>query len=316
MDAVEHRGIMKENKADITKKIKDQKYIQKLKEQGIRTVTIKDDNYPKKLMPFESKPEILFYKGNLPDENVPSVAIIGARACSNYGRVNATKIGELLSMRGVQVISGLARGIDTYAALGALKGNTPTFAILGSGVDICYPTENIELYESIIKAGGGIISEYPPGTKPYAWNFPKRNRIISGLSDGIVVIEAKENSGSLITVEWALEQGKDIFAVPGKITDQLSIGCNRLIKNGAAIICKPEDVLEELNISFENENKNSQIIDDELRCVYDALSYQPINIEEILSITGLTYSEVINSLIKLQLLKVIEQPFDNYFSKK
>ena len=210
-------------------KLKDKNYIKELEKQGIKVVSVNDRDYPAKLLPYDHRPEYLFYKGRLPDRDKPVVAMVGARACSNYGRKMARALARELSENGVQIISGMARGIDTYSQIGALEGGTPTFAVLGSGVDVCYPTENIELYNDILK-NGGIISEYPPGAGPIAWHFPLRNRIISGLSDKVIVVEAREKSGSLITVEWALEQGKDVMAVPGRVGEKLSDGCNRLIR--------------------------------------------------------------------------------------
>ena len=194
-------------------KFNKEDFYEKLKEKDIKFVTVEDEDYPENLKPYDHRPYYLFYKGKLPDCNKPIVAMVGARACSGYGRNMAKKLAEDLSKAGVQIISGMARGIDTYSQLGAIVGETATFSVVGTGVDVCYPTENIELYNDILKKGG-IISEYPPGSKALAWHFPQRNRIISGLSDKVVVVEAKEKSGSLITVEWALEQGRDVMAVP------------------------------------------------------------------------------------------------------
>ena len=224
---VEAGGLKSEEAAELLRHIErfnPKEYFEKLEKNNIKFVSVDDENYPEKLIPFDHKPYFLFYKGKLPDENATAVAMVGARACSNYGRNMAKKIGKELSERGVQVISGMARGVDTYSQLGAIEGGMSTYAVLGSGVDICYPVENIELYGDIIN-NGGIISEYPPGSSPEGWHFPQRNRIISGLADKIVVIEARENSGSLITVEWALEQGGDVMAVPGRVDDKLSQGC-------------------------------------------------------------------------------------------
>ena len=239
-------------------KLKDKKYIKELEKQGIKVVSVNDRDYPAKLLPYNHRPEYLFYKGRLPDRDKPVVAMVGARACSNYGRKMARALARELSENGVQIISGMARGIDTYSQIGALEGGTPTFAVLGSGVDVCYPTENIELYNDILK-NGGIISEYPPGAGPIAWHFPLRNRIISGLSDKVIVVEAREKSGSLITVEWALEQGKDVMAVPGRVGEKLSDGCNCLIRAGAGIITGANDVLNDIQYSgSKNENEKKQ----------------------------------------------------------
>lgn len=316
------RRVLGENKKEYAKelyaKMQDEGYLRKLEEKGIKFVKAGDEDYPDKLLPFENKPEYLFYKGRLPDEEKVAVAMVGARACSNYGRNMAKNIARELSDNGVQIISGMARGIDTYSALGALEGKSPTFAVLGCGVDICYPTENIELYNNIIK-NGGIISEYPPGVPPVAWHFPQRNRIISGLADKIVVVEAKENSGSLITVEWALEQGKDVMAVPGRISEKLSSGCNRLIKSGAGIVTSAKDILEELKYVVFNGARGKKVekkpLEKDLALLYSELSLQPKNIYELMNDTGLKYEELVNKLLKLQLMGFIEQPSESYYSR-
>ncbi len=172
--------------------------------------------YPEKLEKIYAPPQELYVLGNKSILNEKSIAIIGCRNCTNYGRKIAEKFGYELAKKGIVVISGLARGIDTCSHLGAVKAKGKTIAILGSGLDNIYPPENKKVCEEILKNGGAIITEYPLGTKPLKLNFPLRNRIISGLSDGIAVIEAKEKSGTLITVGYGLEQGKDIFAVPRK----------------------------------------------------------------------------------------------------
>ena len=221
-----------------------EKNMEYLEKKNIKIVTVEDEIYPKRLSYIEDKPYCLYVRGNLPDEN-NAVAIVGARACSNYGIEMAKKIGKELALYGINVISGMARGIDTFGQLGALSGGGKTYAVLGCGVDVCYPNENIELYERIID-NGGVISEYFPGTRPEGWRFPMRNRIISGLSDSIVVVEARNKSGSLITAEQAVEQGKDVYAVPGRINDELSIGCNKLINDGAHVIADVNDIVGQL----------------------------------------------------------------------
>lgn len=295
-----------------------EQYLKNLEKDNIHFVCIEDKNYPQRLFPYNHKPYFLFYKGKLPDDSLPVVAMVGARACSGYGRNMAKNLARELSENNVQIISGMARGIDTYSGLGALEGRTPVFAVLGCGVDICYPTENIELYDNILK-NGGIISEYPPGSPPAAWHFPQRNRIISGLSDKVVVIEAKEKSGSLITVEWALEQGKDVMAVPGRVGDRLSSGCNRLIKNGAGLVTSAEDIMEELKyVVFNKANNKGAIektLEKEFLLLYSELSLQPKNIYELIEATGLKYERLVEMLLQLQLRGLIEQPSYNCYSR-
>ena len=189
-------------------------------------------------------PKQLYYIGRFPEDNKPTAAIVGARLCSAYGRIQAFRYGKFLSEHGVQVISGMAAGIDAEGHKGALEGGTPTFAVLGNGVDICYPSSSRGIYRRIPQKNGGIISEYEPGTRGRAYHFPARNRIISGLADLVLVVEAKEKSGSLITASCALEQGKMVYAIPGAVNDALSRGCHKLIYDGAGIAYSPEILLD------------------------------------------------------------------------
>ena len=202
-------------------------------------------DYPARLLEIPDPPERLYVLGKLPEEKVPSVAIIGARECSEYGNYVAARLGECMGRNGIQVVSGMARGIDGIGQTAALDAGGSSFAVLGSGVDVCYPARNRRLYERLWERGG-VLSEYPPGTPALSRNFPPRNRIVSGLADAVVVVEAREKSGTLITVDMALEQGKEVYAVPGRVTDALSSGCNRLVKLGAAVLLDPEELAEEL----------------------------------------------------------------------
>lgn len=232
---------------------------EQLSGKGIRSVCICDPDYPGRLRRIPDPPFALYYYGTLPSDSRPSVGMVGTRMASPYGREQARKFSMKLSENGIQIISGMARGIDGVAGKGALDGsihcagtdpdqdvsrtNAASFAVLGCGVDICYPRENLELYEAL-RDRGGIISEYPPGTEPEARLFPSRNRIISGLSDVILVIEAREKSGTMITVDQALEQGKDVFALPGRVSDRNSAGCNNLIRQGAGIALSSMSILD------------------------------------------------------------------------
>lgn len=205
-----------------------------------------DRQYPQRLRVLPGSPGRLYVKGELPPEDRPAVAVVGARICSEYGRSQAFEFARILAEHGVAVISGLARGIDAAAHRGALAGGGRTYAVLGSGVDNCYPKMNFPLYCEILESGGGILSEFPPLSRPEAWHFPVRNRIISGLADAVLVIEARKRSGSLITADCALEQGRTVFALPGRVGDALSEGCNYLIYQGAVPAYSPEAVLQEL----------------------------------------------------------------------
>ena len=217
-----------------------------IKKNNIITVSINDENYPNSLKNIYDPPILLYLKGNIDLIYKKSISIIGCRLCSSYGKVVTKKFAYNLAKKNITIISGLARGIDTYAHIGALEANGNTIAVLGSGIDVIYPKENENLYNSIIKNNGLIISEYIIGTKPIPINFPKRNRIISALSSGVLVTEAKIRSGSFITVDFALEQGKEIFAVPGNINSVNSEGTNSLIKQGAKLVTSVDDILDEL----------------------------------------------------------------------
>ena len=210
---------------------------------GIGFVSALEKEFPEKLREIPDPPFGIYYKGSMPSEEQPAAAIIGARLASGYGREQARRFGRQIGARGIAVISGMARGIDGIAQKAALDAGGKSYAVLGCGVDICYPEENRELYEQL-QQEGGVLSEYPPGMQPVAKLFPPRNRIISGLSDLVLVIEARKKSGTLITVDMALEQGREVYALPGRVSDALSDGCNRLIRQGAGPATCPQDILE------------------------------------------------------------------------
>ena len=207
----------------------------------IKEIKLGEEKYPKKLEHIYAKPQNLYVLGNEKLLDEKSIAIIGCRECTKSGALNAYKFGYKLAERGICIISGFARGIDTYAHKGAIAARGKTIAVLGCGLDIVYPAENLELYKEILLFGGAIISEYPLGGKPEKLHFPNRNRLISGLSDGVLVVEAKKRSGTLITVDYALEQGRDVYAIPGDISNSNSYGTNELIKEGAIPVTEIED---------------------------------------------------------------------------
>ncbi|MBR2240923.1 MAG: DNA-processing protein DprA [Clostridia bacterium] len=219
-----------------------EKYIEYMRKNNIIMITINDKLYPNKLKELYDKPVVLFAKGNINLMNNNCVAIVGSRECTEYGKNEAQKLSYELAKNNMCIVSGLARGIDKYAHIGAIKAKGNTIAVIGNGLDNIYPYENQKLAERIIENNGLIVTEYIVGTKPDKINFPARNRIISGLSDGIVVVEAKEKSGALITADFGLEQGKEIFAVPGNINCQNSVGTNRLIQDGANIVISYKDI--------------------------------------------------------------------------
>ncbi len=290
-----------------------------LKKQNIKFILYGEREYPKRLINLYDKPMWLFAKGNLPSEHKPSAAIIGARSCTPYGRQEAEYFGKILAENGVQVISGMALGVDQAGHRGAIEGGGMTYAVMGCGIDICYPPSGIRLHESICQHGG-VLSEYGLGAAPVSSHFPIRNRIISGLSDLIIVIEARRRSGSLITADLALEQGKEIFALPGRRIDPLSEGCNRLIAQGAGIITRPEDVLDFLCIKCKNSNKNAKKSVNALakteKMVYSFLDSQPKHIETVMQLSGLDAGECITALLNLEFQGLILQPMNQYYVRK
>lgn len=206
-------------------------------------ITMENEKYPILLKQIYDPPKCLYVMGNIEILNNPSIAIVGCREATEYGKKAATYFSYNLAKQNVTIVSGLARGIDSYSHIGALKANGKTIAVIGSGLDIIYPKENEQLAKKIVEQGGTIISEYPLGIRPQKEHFPARNRIISGISQATLVIEAKEKSGSLITADFAMEQGKDVYSVPGNINSKNSVGTNNLIKDGAIPVSKFSDIL-------------------------------------------------------------------------
>lgn len=217
---------------------------------GIEIMTFEDARYPQRLRYIDAPPLVLYYKGALlPFDDLPVVAVVGARIGSRYGQAQASRLGYELSRCGAAVISGAAKGVDARALEGAIRGGSPVAAVLGNGLDIVYPQENKKLYEAVL-ASGCILSEYIPGTRPLGSNFPVRNRILSGLSLGTLVVEGSLKSGSLITAEWALEQGRDVYAVPGNLGEPCCEGSNRLIQEGASLVTCGWDILQNYQSRF------------------------------------------------------------------
>lgn len=272
---------------------------------GIRFIPWFSGDYPQRLLELADFPYAIYAKGKLPDLVSRKAAIVGSRRCTPYGEKYAVEFGKVLAEYGIEIISGLARGVDGMGQRGALMGGGKTFAVLGSGPDVCYPREHIGLYMDILEQGGGILSEYPPGTPPLSWHFPARNRIISGLSDVVLVMEAGEKSGSLITVDMALEQGRDIYALPGPVNSSLSRGCNYLIQQGAGLLTSPEMLLKEWGIGAfdvsERKGKNKKVLETPEKLVYSCLGLYPKNIEQIAEETKLSPRELVGLLVSLEL---------------
>ena len=290
---------------------------EQLLEKQIRFLPFFEPDFPDRLLEIGDPPYALYLKGTLPETLMKSVAIVGARANSHYGARFTLEYAGYLAMRGVQIISGLAAGIDGYAHRGALMTGGMTFAVLASGVDVCYPREHIGLYSDILERGGGILSEQLPGSKPLRYHFPQRNRIISGLSDAVLVMEAKEKSGSLITADAALEQGKDVYALPGNQDSELSKGCNRLISQGAGILLSPEELCENLGIISKNSNisclKNEIILESDESLVYNQLSFAPSSLEHLAETVDLPIAGLTAVLISLELKGVVREVSKHHY---
>ena len=302
---------------------------EELLQKGIRFLTEEDEDYPRRLREIPSAPYALYVLGQLPPENLPAVAMIGARECSEYGIYVAKNFAKELGAHGIPVISGMARGIDSISQEAALQGGGRTYAVLGCGVDICYPKSSRRLYERILEQGG-IISTFPPGTEPMKRLFPERNRIVSGLADVILVVEARQKSGTFITVDMALEQGREVYAIPGRLTDRLSDGCNLLLQQGALIAVSPQDLLQHLTprqmeFSLENPQQETEAAenkDQRLQILLEILDFLPKSVEEIRSTyekkrkMTVTTPEILCMLMELCLEGSVTQVSGNYFAAK
>ena len=285
----------------------------------IKCVRKGEKDYPERLYSLPHMPDELFYVGNLPKDHTPSVAIVGARSSSVYGRAQAFRYAKTFSEAGVAVISGLAAGIDSEGHKGALAGTTPTFAVLGSGVDVCYPSSNKTLYEKILRQGGGILSEFAPGTPPLSYHFPLRNRIISGLADLVLVVEARKKSGSLITANHALEQGKTVYALPGQVNDALSRGCNELIFDGAGIAYCPEVILAELGIDSGQKKEKEQMkrLSKEEERIFELLKENELtSTEQLIRQSGFNAETVNRIVMRLLIDDIIMEEGRNQYAKK
>jgi len=293
-----------------------------LKEVGGKILTLKDDDYPKRLRDIYDPPALLYVRGELRREDELAVAIVGSRKTSPYGRWITEKIGQDLARHGVTVVSGMARGIDSVAHKGALQGGGRTIAVLGCGVDVIYPSENRNLFYQIIEQGA-ILTEFPMGSPPEGGHFPRRNRIISGLSMGVVIVQASAESGSLITAGYALEQGREVFAVPGNVGAEGSRGTNQLIKDGAKMVESSEDILEEILPQWSREKEAPQKgepplpdLTEEEGVLYKLLEETPLHIDAIIRESQLDPGKVSSLLLNLELKGLISQWPGKCFTKK
>ncbi len=277
--------------------------IDSLDRAGVSVVTVADDGYPRLLREIAAPPPVLFYKGHIVETDAHAVAIVGTRRATAYGRDVAIEIAKGLADAGVTVVSGLATGIDGHAHRAALDAGGRTIAVLGSGIHDIYPREHAGLARRVAEQGA-LISDNLPNAKPDRWNFPARNRIISGLSLGIVVVEAPEKSGALITVDFAADQGRDVFAVPGLATSSTSAGCHRILRDGARLVRNADDVLEDLRLRSSVEPSGTQqplALDDDERRVLNVLTSEPRHIDDVAEACGLELPQVSGLLLTLEL---------------
>lgn len=285
---------------------------------GILITALGDSDYPSLLTQIHDPPHLLYYQGQIEILDSICIAVVGSRQASNYGRSQSRRFGRELAARGIVVISGMARGIDTEAHRGALEAEGKTAAILGSGLDYIYPPENVQLFREI-SIQGVVISEFPPHAHPEAGNFPVRNRLISGLSQGILVVEARQRSGALITADFALEQGRDVFAIPGPVDKKNSVGTNHLIKQGAALVTDPDDILQEY---LPGSEKAKEFIQDELfalnhieRQILDSLADAAVHFDDIMYNTALSVGLLSTNLLQMELKGIIKALPGNYYQR-
>ena len=287
-----------------------QEQLKLIEHHNIDYLTIWDKNYPIRLKQIPDAPPVLFYKGSMKPAESNSIAVVGTRNPSNYGRTITTELTRNLVANGITIVSGMARGIDTIAHRTALEHNGHTLAVFGCGIDTCYPPENQNLYLEI-PHHGAVMSEYFLGTGPDAPNFPKRNRIISGLSMGTLVIEAGNKSGALITAFFALNQNREVFAVPGNINSSKSNGCNRLIKQGGKLVQNVDDILEEIGLGFSITPQIPKPIPDNLngfeKRLLQNLSSEPKHIDKLVSELNESPSAILTGLLSLELWGLVQQ---------
>jgi DNA processing protein len=278
---------------------------QRLARLGVRTVTMLEDDYPSALREIADPPPVLFVRGRITDADTQAVALVGTRRATTYGRTIAERFSRDLAMAGITIVSGLAKGIDTVAHRSALDAGGRTIAVLGNGLDQVYPPENAQLVRRIVENNvGAIVSEFPPGVPPDAANFPRRNRIISGLCAATVIVEAGHRSGALITADFALEQGRDVFAVPGSILSPMSDGPNGLIKQGATPATDVRDILEVLGVAVDGsagQARTVQALGEQEIAVMQALSAEPRHVDELARLIGKSTGEVVATLTLLEL---------------
>ncbi len=283
-------------------------------EKGIDLISMYDDDYPDCFKNIQDYPVMLYVRGNKSLLDTPSISIVGSRELTRYGQTITQTFATALAEVGFTIVSGLARGVDSIAHEAAIKSGGNTIAVLGCGIDVVYPAENAYLYKSIIQNGGLIISEYPLGDKAQYYHFPERNRLIAALSRGVLVTEARLNSGSLITARLAIDYGRELFVVPGNITSKYSEGCNRLLKEvqGAIVTCT-EDILTALGVTQKRERPSSIQLDFSEEKIVERLEKGEAHFEELLAITELPVTTLMSVLSKLEIFGIIKKLTNNLY---
>ena len=306
------KELKKINVEEVTEE-KIEKFKEYINKNNIGYITIKSKEYPEKLKHLSEPPYVIFYKGNLELLKGDLIAVIGARKCSSYGSEVAKIIGKEISKNNFTVVSGLAIGIDSIAQKSAINYIGRTIGVLGCGIDVIYPKNNKILYEDILRNDGLIISEFLPGTPPAAYNFPRRNRIISGISSKLIIIEANVKSGSLITVNYALDLGMDIMAIPGPVFNGNSEGCNKLIRDGAIPFTEIEDLYDFLSIIKENyKNKEENTYKS---TILNVINNEPIHLDDIIESVNVDRKVLFELLFEMQNRNEIICLPGNYYAK-
>ncbi|MBQ7256273.1 MAG: DNA-processing protein DprA [Abditibacteriota bacterium] len=290
----------------------------KCEELGINLISFWDDNYPKRLTQIYDPPVILYVRGTIPSDDDIFIGVVGSRNCTLYGKTACELVTRGLVRHGLVIVSGGAYGIDSVAHRTTLDCGGKTVAVLGSGIDVPYPASNATLYDEIISKGGAIISEAPLGSQPQPFRFPVRNRLISGLSDGVLVCQAPIHSGSLITANCALEQGRGVYAIPGNITEKKSSGCLKLIKDGALMVEDAEDILLELNLPLTpEENTLNLLLSEKEMTLYELLEFDPISVDTLVEKSGMDMKDITSTLMMMEINGYVKSvPVNSYIKVK
>jgi DNA processing protein len=300
---IDKNEVKKEEILKSNEKLRLERQLRILEQEKVRMLTMLDRDYPKSLIDLEDAPPLLYLRGNVMPEDVNAVSIIGTRRATEYGRNAARTLAKKLSGLGITIVSGMAMGIDTQAHIGALEGGGRTLAVMGTGIDLIYPSSNRNLAPKIVERGA-LLTELPPISKALPYHFPARNRIISGLSKAVIAVEAAEKSGVFSTVRWALEYGRDVYALPGDINRSASKGTNELIKNGAIPLTSYKDLLENTDLEIKKKEKEKKEIPDlseQETLVYNALESNPKSTDVLVSETGLKPQVVMTAMALLEL---------------